>query len=235
LLTEGFASIIAGLAGGVIQTTPYIGHPAYKAMGGRAAYTLATGLFIGIVGLGGGFTYIFEWLPRSVMFPILVFVGLEITAQSFRATPARHYPALGLAALPALAALALALFNEVHHGNPPAVLKVQTLRGLANGFIITSVLWATVLAMLLDGRLLAAALSLLAAAGCSLVGIIHSPLPEAPIAWPWDVMQKLPEAAKYQTPYHWAAAYGLAAMLVFALFSRDPKESAFERSPSGRG
>ena len=33
---------LAGLCGGVIQTTPYIGHPAYKAMGGRAAYTLAT-------------------------------------------------------------------------------------------------------------------------------------------------------------------------------------------------
>ena len=30
----------------MIQTTPYIGHPAYKAMGGRAAYTLATAIFI---------------------------------------------------------------------------------------------------------------------------------------------------------------------------------------------
>ena len=36
------------------------------------------------------------------MFPILVFVGLEITAQSFQATPTRHYPALALAVLPAL-------------------------------------------------------------------------------------------------------------------------------------
>jgi len=36
LLTEGVASVAAGLLGGVIQTTPYIGHPAYKTMGGRA-------------------------------------------------------------------------------------------------------------------------------------------------------------------------------------------------------
>src|SRR6185312_9626969 len=50
LLTEGVASLVAGLLGGVIQTTPYIGHPAYKKMGGRAAYTLATALFIGGVG-----------------------------------------------------------------------------------------------------------------------------------------------------------------------------------------
>ena len=41
--------------GGVIQTTPYIGHPAYKSMGGRAAYTLATALFVGGAGVIGYF------------------------------------------------------------------------------------------------------------------------------------------------------------------------------------
>src|SRR5262249_25342654 len=48
LLTEAVATIIAGCCGGVIQNTPYIGHPAYKAMGARAGYTLLTGLVIGI-------------------------------------------------------------------------------------------------------------------------------------------------------------------------------------------
>src|SRR5207248_8002788 len=57
LLTEGLASVAAGLCGGVIQTTPYIGQPAYKSMGGRAAYTLATGLFIGAAGLFGWLTH----------------------------------------------------------------------------------------------------------------------------------------------------------------------------------
>ncbi|HRP68911.1 MAG TPA: hypothetical protein PLY93_05210 [Turneriella sp.] len=49
LLTEAVATLAAGVTGGVAQSTPYIGHPAYKAMGGRAGYTLATGLFIGLV------------------------------------------------------------------------------------------------------------------------------------------------------------------------------------------
>src|SRR5262249_47532229 len=48
LVTEAVATIIAGCCGGVIQNTPYIGHPAYKAMGARAGYTLATGLIIGV-------------------------------------------------------------------------------------------------------------------------------------------------------------------------------------------
>ena len=106
LWTEGLASVLAGLFGGVIQTTPYIGQPAYKAMGGRAAYTLATALFIGLAGGLGWFAHLFEWLPEAACFPILVFVGLEIGAQSFRATPTRHYAALALAMLPALAYLA---------------------------------------------------------------------------------------------------------------------------------
>src|SRR5262249_34947346 len=60
LLTEGVASLAAGFLGGVIQTTPYIGHPAYKKMGGAAAYTLATALFVGVVGTFGGFTVLFD-------------------------------------------------------------------------------------------------------------------------------------------------------------------------------
>ena len=93
LMTEGVASLVAGLLGGVLQTTPYIGHPAYKKMGGAAAYTLATALFVGAAGFFGVFPLLFQWLPQAAMFPILVFVGLEITAQSFHATPVKHYPA----------------------------------------------------------------------------------------------------------------------------------------------
>ncbi len=36
---EGLATLVGGGLGGVIQSTPYIGHPAYKAMGARAGYT----------------------------------------------------------------------------------------------------------------------------------------------------------------------------------------------------
>ena len=62
---EAIATILAGACGGVIQTTPYIGHPAYKAMGGRAAYTLATATVIGLAGLTGTFAYIYQALPPA--------------------------------------------------------------------------------------------------------------------------------------------------------------------------
>ena len=114
IAVEGLATLVGGLFGGVIQSTPYIGHPAYKAMGARAAYTLATALFVG----GGGDLRLLRLSsscssPRPVVFPILIFVGLEITAQSFHATPTRHYPAVALACVPALAYLAVLAMNQV--------------------------------------------------------------------------------------------------------------------------
>jgi AGZA family xanthine/uracil permease-like MFS transporter len=245
LATEGVASLLAGLLGGVIQTTPYIGHPAYKKMGGAAAYTLATALFVGVVGCVGGFASLYAYLPTAAMFPIFVFVGLEITAQSFHATSPRHYPALAFAMLPALAYLvSLVLKGFVGEAVPSdlgfrwpdpaafagpeaaaragrALVTVQTLRCLSNGFLISGVLWAAALAMILDARPRAAAAYLLVASFCALFGVIHSPLADERIDLPWSVLGQVAapfrEAVRFQTPYHWAAAYALAALLVVGL------------------
>jgi AGZA family xanthine/uracil permease-like MFS transporter len=221
-LTEGLASVAAGACGGVIQNTPYIGQPAYKAMGGRAAYTLATALVIGAAGLCGGFTHFFEWLPKAAAFPILVFIGLEIAAQAFRATPQRHFPALALAILPALAYLVLVAVDEVLPPGPATANVaelVQPLRCLANGFIVTSLLWASALAAILDSRCARSAGYLAIAAVFSLFGIIHSPLRPAAIALPQQVFAQMSAAPaiRCQSPYHWAAAYALAALLLVLL------------------
>jgi AGZA family xanthine/uracil permease-like MFS transporter len=224
LLTEGLASVAAGACGGVIQNTPYIGQPAYKAMGGRAAYTLATAVFIGAAGMFGWFTHLFEWLPEAAAFPILVFVGLEITAQSFAATPQRHFPALALAILPALAYLVLIAVDQVLPDGPLAAqtaVGVQSLRCLASGFIVTGLLWASALAALLDGKLARAAGYLGIAGICSLFGVIHSPLRPAAIALPQHVLAQMSRepAIRCQSPYHWAAAYALAAALLISFTS----------------
>ena len=53
------------------------------------------------------------YIPAPAVYPILVFIGLEITAQSFLATPRRHYTAVALACLPALAFLAMNLPGRI--------------------------------------------------------------------------------------------------------------------------
>ena len=192
---EAIATLIAALCGGVIQTTPYIGHPAYKAMGGRAAYTLATALFIGILGASGLFSYFYMLIPKSTVFPILIFVGLEITAQSFLATPRRHYTAVAIACVPALAYLAILQLEGLLGVIGPAasalpegkVFEIHTIRVLSAGFIFTSLLWAGMLASLIDRKLYRAAMFALVAATAAFFGVIHSPMPGAPIQLPWQI------------------------------------------------
>lgn len=223
IATEGVATLIAGFCGGVIQTTPYIGHPAYKAMGGRAAYTLVTGIFIGGAGMLGYFSYIYAVIPKPAVFPILIFIGLEITAQSYQATPKRHYAAVALACAPALAYLAMAFVDEVLAAvsvtfddlPPPLSAKLYTLRIISAGFIVTSLLWSSALALLIDRRLIAAAIIFGTASVFSLFGVIHSPLPGGPMILPWNHYDWSAGVAT-QTPFHIAAAYALVAVMLLA-------------------
>jgi hypothetical protein len=61
---------------------------------------------------------------------------------------------------------------------------------------------------------------LLVAAVCSLFGLIHSPLADAPLNWRpdlvWRDLASDPNPnLRFQSPYHWAAAYVLAAAVVW--------------------
>jgi AGZA family xanthine/uracil permease-like MFS transporter len=232
---EAVATLVAGLTGGVIQTTPYIGHPAYKAMGGRAAYVLATGLFIGGAGIFGYFAHIYQFVPQAAIFPILIFIGLEITAQSFQATPTRHYPAVALACLPAMAYLVTAFTNPLvaqldttdrtlEQIVGPLALQLQTLQLLANGFIITSLLWASLLAAIIDRRLGVAGIYAVIAAVASLFGIIHSPAVGGSLVLPWPLVN-WPQGTML-TPYYFAAAYGLTGIVLAAWGAWLPERQA---------
>src|SRR5271157_5886183 len=100
---------------------------------GWAGYTLATALFVGAAGICGYFDWIFFLIPKAVIFPILMFIGLEIAAQSFHATSVRHYAAVALACVPALAYLALITLKQVlpEVGKPFADLRPQTQHWIA--------------------------------------------------------------------------------------------------------
>ncbi|PWF66094.1 hypothetical protein CBX98_25310, partial [Vibrio sp. T9] len=103
LLVEALATLVAGMCGGVAQTTPYIGQPAYKAMGARTGYTLVTGLVIGLGGVFGYLANLVELLPVAVLAPILVFISIGITTQAFEATPLRYAGAVVFSFFPAIA------------------------------------------------------------------------------------------------------------------------------------
>jgi AGZA family xanthine/uracil permease-like MFS transporter len=185
LLAEGAATLLAGIAGGVAQTTPYIGHPAFKEMGARSGYTLLTGLFIGVGGMLGFLSNLIELVPLAALAPVLVFLALNMTSQAFTAVPARHTLAVAISFFPSLARLLTIelsdpkfvspqrfseLMSTADHGLP--VLGV--IVALGNGFIITATLWAAFVVEMTERRLRSAALYLAIGGALCFFGIIHS-------------------------------------------------------------
>jgi adenine/guanine/hypoxanthine permease len=224
LLVEAIATLVAGLCGGVAQTTPYIGQPAYKHMGARSGYTLLTGVFIGLGGMLGVVSGMIELLPLAVLAPIIVYVAIDITVQAFDATPRPHAPAVVVAFLPAIAYLITIklgnpgivppeqfarLFGDASHGLPELAVTVM----LGNGFIMTSMIWATALAALIDRSPRRAALALLVGAAFTAFGVIHSVQPQGGMALPWSL-----DPVSRAMMLSFVSAY-LAAAIAFLLLS----------------
>ena len=231
LLTEAIATFVAGICGGVAQSTPYIGQPAYKAMGSRAGYTLLTGIFIGLGGFLGYVGYIVELIPAAVIAPILIFVALDIMCQAFHACPVKHAPAVAMAYFPTVARMLqiklsnpgmvpMDIFNKqmvaVDKGLPELLVTVA----LGNGFILTGMLWGAFMAKMIDRQIRMAAVYILICAVFTFFGMIHSAIPDGNMYLPW----LLPYPGN-QVPYQFTAGYVALALLLFALsFSKESKE-----------
>jgi AGZA family xanthine/uracil permease-like MFS transporter len=231
LLTEAIATLIAGICGGVAQSTPYIGQPAYKAMGSRAGYTLLTGLFIGLGGFLGYLGFMVELIPAAVIAPILMFVALDIMCQAFYACPVKHAPAVAMAYFPTVARLlqikfsnpALVpteIFNKMLVAVDKGLPELQVVVALGNGFILTGMLWGAFMAKLIDRKVRAAAFYLTVCAVLTFFGIIHSAIPDGNMYFPWDLANP-----GRQVPYQFALGYlALAALLLALSFSKEVSE-----------
>jgi len=82
----------------------YIGHPGWKAMGGRIGYSAATGVMVLVLTWLGIAALISSLIPVVAILPILLYIGMLIGSQAFQETPSRHAPAIILAMMPQIAA-----------------------------------------------------------------------------------------------------------------------------------
>jgi adenine/guanine/hypoxanthine permease len=185
LLAEAAATLLAGLAGGVAQTTPYIGHPAYKEMGARSGYTLLTGIFVGAGGVLGYLANLIEFVPLAALAPVLIFLALNITAQAFTAVPVRHAAAVAISFFPSIARLLTIELSDPKFVSPQRLAQLLEAPGhglpvlsvivaLGNGFIITATIWAAFVVEMTENRLRSAAAYLAAGGVLCFFGIIHS-------------------------------------------------------------
>jgi len=106
LTADGVVSLIGCLMGNPFINAVYIGHPGWKAMGGRIGYSAATGIMVVLLSWFGIISVMLALVPVVAISPILLYIGMLIGAQAFQTTPVKHAPAIVVALTPHLAAWA---------------------------------------------------------------------------------------------------------------------------------
>jgi AGZA family xanthine/uracil permease-like MFS transporter len=112
LTADGIVSLIGSLMGNPFINAVYIGHPGWKAMGGRIGYSAATGIMVILLCWFGTISVMLALIPSVAILPILLYIGMLIGSQAFQETPRSHAPAIVLSLVPHLANWGLTQINN---------------------------------------------------------------------------------------------------------------------------
>ena len=184
LMMNGAGSVVAAFFGSAFPTTIYIGHPGWKMMGARIGYSALNGVVISLLCFFGAVTAVLHVVPLEATFGILIWIGLVMTAQAFQETPRNHAVAVAAGLFPSLAAWAWLLIDTTlrvagtplekalpNFGNS---LFIRGVLAMNQGFLITSMAFASIVAFSIDRKFIAAAVTCFICAGLSATGLIHA-------------------------------------------------------------
>jgi AGZA family xanthine/uracil permease-like MFS transporter len=187
ILVDGLGSIAGTLLGSCFPNAVYIGHPGWKAVGGRSGYSLATGILVVIVSLLGLIPVLLSIIPLVAILPILLYIGALIGAQAFQATPRQHAPAIVLALIPHIASWGQGQIDGVLTSARLTVEQVglanlenngvlyKGMATLGGGAILAGLIIGAIAVFLIDHKPKMAAAYALAGAILSYFGFIHGP------------------------------------------------------------
>ena len=222
LLANGIGSLCAACFGSTFPTTIYIGHPGWKAMGARTGYSTVNGVVITVLCLTGGVSLVLTVIPLEAALGILLWIALIITAQAFQETPKQHALAVALGLIPSLAAWALVLVETTARKAGTSLFElaprfgadlfISGLIALSQGFILTAMILAAMLALIIDRAFLKAGYWAIAGAILSGIGLIH-----AYTLTPQGVQNSFGWLAAPQ----FMAGYALTACVLFGLHCRE--------------
>ncbi|HEX8156100.1 MAG TPA: hypothetical protein VF526_01835 [Solirubrobacteraceae bacterium] len=185
LLADGTGAVVGSIVGSPFPPAVYVGHPGWKAAGGGISYSLATGVLIFLLCVFGLFPLLAAILPVPAIVPVLLYIGLIIGSQAFRAVPRAHYAAVVLAIVPNVAAwgtglvdsaLTAAKTNAGVVGNAAlnnAGVVYEGLLKLGEGAVLAGMLLGAIAAFMIDRRFIWAAGYSFLGCALALVGLIH--------------------------------------------------------------
>ncbi len=186
LTADGVVSLIGCLLGNPFINAVYIGHPGWKAIGGRIGYSAATGVMVLIMSWFGILALMMALIPVVAISPILLYIGMLIGAQAFQETPHKHAPAVILSLIPQVAAWGkLQIDNALGAAGTNAMavgldklgqvgVLYHGLEILGSGAILVSLILAAVSACIIDRAYRKAAAFAAAGAVLTFFGFMHS-------------------------------------------------------------
>ncbi|HEY2099131.1 MAG TPA: regulator [Pseudonocardia sp.] len=187
LLADGAGAIVGSALGCPFPPAVYIGHPGWKAAGGRTSYSLASGVVIALFCFLGMFALLGALLPLPAIVPILLYIGLLIGAQAFQVVPKAHAVAVVFAILPNIASWAGGLMDNALAAAGTTATKVGadalTNAGLVykgtqlfgGGAILAGMVLGAIVAFIIDKKFVPAAIYCFIGAALGFVGLIHAP------------------------------------------------------------
>ena len=187
LTADGVVSCIGALMGNPFINAVYIGHPGWKAMGGRIGYSAATGVMVIALSWLGIVSLLLDVIPVVAISPILLYIGMLIGAQAFQTTPSSHAPAIVLALTPHLAAWAKVLVDGAltAAGTSAAAVGIDKLAGvgvlyqglaiLGEGSILSGLVFAAIAVFVIEREFDKAAAFAFAGAVLTWFGFMHGP------------------------------------------------------------
>lgn len=185
LTADGVVSLIGCLMGNPFINAVYIGHPGWKAMGGRIGYSAATGIVVLLMCWLGIISVMTSLIPVVAIAPILLYIGMLIGAQAFQETPRSHAPAVILAFMPHLAAWGkLQIDNALGAAGTNAAtvgldklgqtgVLYHGLEVLGGGAILGGLILGAIAVFIIDRELVKAAAFAVAGALLTFFGFMH--------------------------------------------------------------
>jgi AGZA family xanthine/uracil permease-like MFS transporter len=191
LLADGSGAIIGAALGSPFPPAVYIGHPGWKASGGRASYSMASGVLIALLCFLGLFGVLATLLPIPAIVPILLYIGLLIGAQAFQSVPRIQAAAVVAAILPNLASWGTGLMDNAlaaagttadkvgESALTDAGLVYSGLKILGEGAVLAGMVLGSIVAFILMHRFWSSAIAAGVGAVLSWIGLIHA----SEVAW----------------------------------------------------
>lgn len=185
MVMDGLSSVLGSLFGSPFPTTVYFGHGGWKELGARAGFSIFNAAAYLIICFSGLTGVLMALIPVEAVMVLLIFVGFSVTAATLRDSGHRYDHVILISLIPILFQYVLTVVSGAVQAAGTTLdalsaeafaefsVPIRGIQYLGNGAFLSSLLFAALLAYVVDKHYYRAAGVAAVLAGCSFIGMIH--------------------------------------------------------------